>query len=82
MSLQKIDDQITREGLIARFYNAFCTGIDTKQQALDLVSEIAQAVDGKRAFTPSASTGDQPATKSAGKKKTKESLAKHVARLA
>ncbi|MBO1325290.1 hypothetical protein K2X14_07810 [Acetobacter sp. TBRC 12305] len=51
MSLQKLEDQITREGLIARLYNAFCAGADTKEQALDLISEIAQAVDGARVPT-------------------------------
>ncbi|MFT8890204.1 MAG: hypothetical protein ABF888_00040 [Acetobacter papayae] len=48
MSLQKTEDKLTREGLIARLYNAFCAGVSTKEQTLDLISEIAQAVDGKR----------------------------------
>ncbi|MPQ75100.1 hypothetical protein GC248_14670 [Acetobacter senegalensis] len=42
------EDQITREGLIARFYNAYSTDVKTKDEALNLVSEIAQAVDGRR----------------------------------
>lgn len=42
------EDKMTREGLIARFYNAFSTHVDSKEQALDLLSEIAQAVDGRR----------------------------------
>lgn len=48
MSLKNPEDQITREGLIARFYNAYSAGVETKEQALDLVAEIAQAVDGVR----------------------------------
>lgn len=46
------EDQITREGLISRFYNAFSAGLETKEQMLDLISEIAQAVDGKRNAKP------------------------------
>lgn len=48
MSLEHPEDRITREGLIARFYNAYSAGVETKEQALDLVAEIAQAVDGVR----------------------------------
>ncbi|GAA3684547.1 hypothetical protein GCM10022398_29880 [Acetobacter lovaniensis] len=48
MSLKNPEDRLTREGLIVRLYNAYCGPVETKDQALDLISEIAKAVDGNR----------------------------------
>ena len=48
MSSKNPEDRLTREGLIVRLYNAYSGHVETKEQALDPISEIAQAVDGNR----------------------------------
>lgn len=48
MSPKNPEDRLTREGLIVRLYNAYCGPVETMDHALDLISEIAKAVDGNR----------------------------------